>query len=51
VFERFTERARKVLGLAYEEADRLRHDYVGPEHVLAGLSRPGEVGEHGRPVH
>jgi ATP-dependent Clp protease ATP-binding subunit ClpA len=39
VFERFTERARKVLGLAYEEADRLRHDYVGPEHVLAGLSR------------
>jgi len=37
--DRFTELARKVLGLAYEEAERLRHDYVGPEHVLVGLSR------------
>jgi len=39
VFEQFTERARKVLGLAYEEAERLRHDYVGTEHVLVGLSQ------------
>ena len=39
MFEQFTERARKVLGLAYEEAERLRHDYVGTEHVLVGLSQ------------
>jgi ATP-dependent Clp protease ATP-binding subunit ClpA len=39
VFERFTERARKVMGLAYEESERLRHDYIGPEHALAGLAR------------
>jgi len=39
MYERFTERAWKVLGLAYEEAERLRHDYVGPEHVLVGLSQ------------
>jgi ATP-dependent Clp protease ATP-binding subunit ClpA len=39
VFERFTEHARKVMDLACEESERLRHDYVGPEHVLAGLGR------------
>ncbi len=39
MYDRFTERSRKVLGLAYEEAERLRHDYVGPEHVLVGLSQ------------
>lgn len=39
MLERFTERASKVMGLAYEESERLRHDYVGPEHVLAGLAR------------
>jgi ATP-dependent Clp protease ATP-binding subunit ClpA len=39
VFERFTEPADQVMGLACEEADRLRHDYLGPEHVLAGLAR------------
>lgn len=42
MFDQVTERARKVLGLAYEEAERLRHDYVGPEHVLVGLSRQEE---------
>ena len=42
MFERFTEPARQVMDLACGEADRLRHDYVGPEHVLAGLS--GQAG-------
>ena len=41
VFERFTGPADQVMCLAYEEADRLRHDYVGPEHVLAGLGAAG----------
>jgi hypothetical protein len=39
VFERFSERASRVMCLTYEESERLRHDYVGPEHVLAGLAR------------
>ena len=38
-FERFTEPASQVIELACEEAERLRHDYLGPEHVLAGLAR------------
>ena len=37
----FTERMRKVLALAREEANRLRHEYVGTEHVLLGLLREG----------
>jgi ATP-dependent Clp protease ATP-binding subunit ClpA len=39
VFERFAEPASLVMCRAYEESDRLRHDYVGPEHVLVGLAR------------
>ena len=39
MFDRFTERASQVMCLAYEESERLRHDYIGPEHVLAGLAR------------
>src|ERR1041384_2873366 len=38
----FTERVRKVLALAREEASRLRHEYVGTEHMLLGLLREGE---------
>lgn len=38
----FTERVRKVLALAREEAARLRHEYVGTEHILLGLVREGE---------
>ena len=38
----FTERVRKVLGLAREEAARLNHEYVGTEHILLGLIREGE---------
>src|SRR5258705_1514043 len=39
VFERFTERARRVIILAREEAGRFRHDFVGTEHILLGLIR------------
>ncbi len=42
MFERFTERARKVVVLAQEEAGRLRHDYIGTEHLLLGLVCEGE---------
>ena len=42
MFERFTERARRVIILAREEAGRFRHDFVGTEHILLGLIRDGE---------
>src|SRR5258708_9772780 len=42
-FEKFTERARKVLSLAQEEAQRLQHQYIGTEHLLLGLVREGEA--------
>jgi len=42
MFNRFTERARKVLVLAKEEARRFNHDYIGTEHILLGLIREGE---------
>ncbi len=38
----FTDRVRKVLAMAREEAVRLQHDYVGTEHILLGLIREGE---------
>ena len=37
MFERFTNRARHVIVLAQEEARRLRHNYIGTEHILLGL--------------
>ena len=40
--DRFTERAKRVLYLAREEAIRLMHNYIGTEHLLLGLSRIGE---------
>ena len=42
MFNRFTERAKKVIFLAREEARRLDHDYLGTEHILLGLIREGE---------
>ncbi|MEO8612482.1 MAG: ATP-dependent Clp protease ATP-binding subunit [Chloroflexota bacterium] len=45
--ERFTQRARRVLSLAQEEAERLRHNYIGTEHLLLGLMRE-EGGVAGR---
>jgi len=41
-FEKFTERARKVLTLAQEEAQRFNHNYIGTEHILLGLVREGD---------
>ena len=38
-FDRFTKRARRVLSLAQEEAQRLNHNYIGTEHLLLGLVR------------
>lgn len=45
--ERFTQRARRVLSLAHQEAERMRHDYIGTEHLLLGLIRE-EGGVAGR---
>ena len=42
MLNRFTERARKVIILAKEEARHFNHDYIGTEHVLLGLIREGE---------
>jgi len=42
MFERFTDRARRVVGLAQEEAKRLDHNYVGTEHILLGLIGEGD---------
>jgi ATP-dependent Clp protease ATP-binding subunit ClpC len=45
--DRFTQRARRVLNLAYQEAERMRHNYIGTEHLLMGLIRE-EGGVAGR---
>jgi ATP-dependent Clp protease ATP-binding subunit ClpC len=42
MFERFTDRARRVVVLAQDEARRLNHDYIGTEHILLGLIQEGE---------
>ena len=41
MFDRFTDRARKVMGLARQEGQRVNHDYIGTEHVLLGLVQEG----------
>lgn len=41
MYERFTDRARKVLQLANQEANRLNHEYIGTEHILLGLIKEG----------
>ncbi|HEX9235375.1 MAG TPA: Clp protease N-terminal domain-containing protein, partial [Actinomycetota bacterium] len=42
MFERFTDRARRVVVLAQEEARMLNHNYIGTEHILLGLVSDGE---------
>src|SRR5688572_9284727 len=41
-FDKFTDRARRVLTLAQEEAQRFKHNYIGTEHLLLGLVRQGD---------
>ena len=41
MFERFTDRARKVLAMANQEAIRFNHEYIGTEHILLGLVKEG----------
>ncbi len=41
MYERFTDRARKVMQLANQEAQRFNHEYVGTEHILLGLVKEG----------
>ncbi|HXS24126.1 MAG TPA: Clp protease N-terminal domain-containing protein, partial [Gemmatimonadales bacterium] len=41
-FDKFSQRARQVLALAQEEAQRFNHNYIGTEHLLLGLVREGE---------
>ena len=42
MFERFTDRARRVVVLAQDEAKALNHNYIGTEHLLLGLISEGE---------
>ena len=44
MYDTFTDRARKVIALAHQEAQRFNHDHVGPEHVLLGLVKEGSGG-------
>ena len=41
MFDRFTDRARKVMALATQEAQRFNHEFVGTEHILLGLVKEG----------
>jgi ATP-dependent Clp protease ATP-binding subunit ClpA len=41
MFERFTDRARKIMALANQEALRMNHEYIGTEHILLGLVKEG----------
>lgn len=41
MFEQFTDRARKVMALANQEAQRFNHEYIGTEHILLGLVKEG----------
>ena len=41
MFDKFSDRARKVMSLARQEAERFKHDYIGTEHILLGLAREG----------
>src|SRR5438105_10834584 len=42
MYERFTDRARKVMQLANQEAQRLNYEYIGTEHILLGLAKEGD---------
>ena len=42
MFEKFTDKARRIVVLAQEEAKSLNHNYIGTEHILLGLIHEGE---------
>src|SRR5262245_28474742 len=44
MYERFSGQARRAVYLAYEEAQRLKHEYVGTEHLLVGILSEGSEG-------
>ena len=44
MFERFSDRAREVMSLAYEQVQRFNHKYIGTEHILLGLAAEGSGG-------
>ena len=41
MFDRFTDRAKKVMSLARQEAQKFNHEYIGTEHILLGLVKEG----------
>jgi ATP-dependent Clp protease ATP-binding subunit ClpC len=43
MYERFTDRARNVLRLANQEAERFNHEYIGTEHILLGLVKESMI--------
>ena len=47
MYERFTDRARKVMQLANQEAQRFNHEYIGTEHILLGLVKELRI----KPIH
>jgi ATP-dependent Clp protease ATP-binding subunit ClpC len=47
MFERFTDKSRKVMALANQEAQRFNHEQIGTEHVLLGMLKEGESGAAG----
>ena len=42
MFDRFTDRAKKVMNFARQEAQRFNHEYLGTEHILLGLIKEGD---------
>ena len=52
MFKRFTERARKVIILAREEADNYQHEYLGTEHIILGVLKDGGgTGSSAKPIY
>ena len=49
-FDRFTDRAKRVLALAQDEAIRMGHTYIGPEHLLLGLARLADLAQADAPM-
>ena len=50
MYERFTDRARKVMQLANQEAQRFNHEYIGTEHILLGLVKETNIAQGKKPA-